>query len=251
MSAERETDLYYEVVRLIGRKVLFLPEHLERLQASLSGSGLSYPGNEKVLAKLASLVGRSNQSEGNIRITLQESDETGVLLDAEFVPHFYPDRLMYEKGVDLILYPHLRSNPGIKKWDGDFRTSVRKAIENSGAYEAALVNPFGEITEGSRSNLFFISEDDQILGPPTKDILAGITRKYVLELCQREGIPVSEKKISVTQLGHLKACFLSGTSPIILPVKQLDRYSWAVDHPLVRKIMKEFEQILNTHLTEL
>ena len=45
---DMSADIYYEVIRLIDSKALFLPDHLKRLQLSLSESGIDYPGDHRV-----------------------------------------------------------------------------------------------------------------------------------------------------------------------------------------------------------
>ena len=46
-NPDMSADIYYEVVRLIGGKILFLQDHLERLEHSLAGSGIRFPGSPK------------------------------------------------------------------------------------------------------------------------------------------------------------------------------------------------------------
>ena len=89
---------------------------------------------------------------------------------------------MYEKGVKLAIYPHIRSNPRVKKWDDHFRSSVSRYILEHDLYEVALMNPQNQITEGSRSNIFFIDRAGRLITTPEKDILPGITRKKVMNM---------------------------------------------------------------------
>ncbi len=96
---------------------------------------------------------------------------------------------MYGEGVKLAIYPHVRTNPGVKKWDDRFRNSVSRFILEQKVYEAALVNSQNQVTEGSRSNLFFIDRQGCLVTVAEKLILPGITRKYVLEIARGNGDP--------------------------------------------------------------
>jgi len=244
-------DTYYEVIRLIDGKLLFLYDHLERLRKSLSGSGPAYPGNQKIMESLGLLIKENPFRKGNIRLILQQGDENEPLLQCYFVPYFYPDPNMYAKGVKLHIYPHMRPNPGIKKWDDQFRNSVSRYILEHEVYEVALKNQQNQITEGSRSNIFFIDGTGSLISAPGNDILQGITRKYVLELAAGQGIKIQERTISTDTLDDLVSVFISGTSPKVLPVKQIDDFFFDVNYPLLRLLMSQFELLVLNSLKSL
>lgn len=247
MSAE----IYYEVVRLIDGGYLFLEDHLERLRNSLEGSGISYPGSGTILENLRLLQLYNPYTEGNIRICLQMKNTGGPDILVYFIPYFYPEPCMYKSGVQLAAFPHVRPNPGIKKWDDHFRSSVNEFIRDRGVYEAVLLNDLQQVTEGSRSNIFFLDQQDQLVTPPVKDILPGITRRNVLMLCGEAKISIMERDIPYSELDRMTSCFISGTSPKVLPVWQLDGFQFKVDHPLLLYLMERFEALLSQNLTRL
>ncbi|RPI46689.1 MAG: hypothetical protein EHM46_00295 [Bacteroidetes bacterium] len=242
---------WYEVVRLIGGKFLFLQDHLGRLHHSVSGSGVKYPGDSLIRENLKLLQTVNDLSAGNIRICIQAGPEGIPNLLSYFIPHHYPDPGMYETGVRLEMYPHIRPNPGIKKWDDRFRTSVGRFIREKGIYEAVLVNDNHEVTEGSRSNLFFLDRGNVLVTAPGNTVLPGITRKYILAICDRQDIAVLERPIGLKELGRFQACFISGTSPGVLPVYRLDQFRFRVDHPLLRLLGKEFDRVMESHMESL
>lgn len=248
---DMSADIYYEVVRLLDGKVLFLHDHLERLQQSIKGSGIEYPGNQKIIESLALLLNENTFLEGNIRICLQRPNGKGAELLCYFIPYFYPDASMYDEGVKLLIYPHVRPNPGIKKWDDQFRNAVSGYIIEHQVYEVALKNLQNQITEGSRSNIFFIDDAGRLITPPSGDVLKGITRKYVLAIASEEGLQIVEESISAEVLGSMLCVFISGTSPKVLPVKQIEDFSFDVNHPILEKIMKKFEALIQKNLTGL
>jgi len=209
---------------------------------------LVFPSKTTILKSLKALLVENQFTAGNIRFCLQKKSGNNPDLICFFTPWFYPDECTYLSGVQLATYSHERPNPGIKKWDDKFRSDVRQCIRDHGVYEALLLNSEGEITEGSRSNVFFIDASDRLLTPPGHSVLPGITRKYVLQICRDMGIDVIERVISLPELKDLPACFISGTSPKVLPVRQIDQYRFWADHPLLRIIMKEFEGILQKNM---
>jgi len=248
---DMSADIYYEVIRLIDGKLLFLPDHLDRLGQSITGSGIAFPGNKQIKENLGLLIRENSIKDGNIRISLQQSSESKALLQCYFIPYFYPDAHMYKSGVKLAVYPHIRSNPGIKKWDDQFRNAVSRYIQEHKVYEVILMNQQSQITEGSRSNVFFIDQDGSMLTTPGKSILPGITRKYVLKIAAKEGLLVKEKTISIDSLDRIVSVFISGTSPKVLPVKQINEVCFDVNHLLLRQLMDRFEQVIQSKLTSI
>ena len=246
---DMSAGIYYEVIRLIEGKLLFLPEHLERLRASISGSATIYPGKQRIEENLRLLIAENPFRNGNIRICLQQSPGKEQVLQCYYISYSYPDTIMYKNGVRLASYPHIRPNPGIKKWDNAFRSAVGKYIRDHQVYEALLLNPDNQITEGSRSNIFFIDHDASLLTVPEKQILSGITRRHVREIATEEGIRIREKTISLDELGELDAAFISGTSPKVLPVKQIDKFSFNVNHPILKLLMDRFDHQISKSLT--
>lgn len=246
---DMSADIYYEVVRLIDGRILFLKEHLERLRISISASGIEYPGSSRIRENLALLIRENPFREGNIRISLQRSNGGDAQLRCYFIPFFYPDTGMYQKGVKMLIYPHVRPNPGIKKWDDTFRRSVSAFIVENGIYEVALKNHENQITEGSRSNIFFIDQRGWLITPPAGDVLMGITRKHLLDLAAGKRIPLEEEPVQVKGLNRMVSAFITGTSPKVLPVRQIDAYTFDVNHPVLKKLIKAFDGLIQKNLT--
>ena len=247
-QAEMSADIYYEVIRIIGRKFLFLDDHLERLKSSIKNTGLVFPGNKTICESLKALLSENRYTEGNVKICLRKISENEAELLCFFTPWFYPDVSSYQSGVQLLSYSHERPNPGIKKWDDKFRNDVRQCIRDHGVYEALLLNKQGEISEGSRSNVFFIDASNKIITPPEHSVLPGITRKYVIQICKDQGLKVEERVVSLKELKKLSSCFISGTSPKVLPVCRVDQHRFRADRPTLRIIMKQFDFVLNANL---
>jgi branched-chain amino acid aminotransferase len=250
-TPDMSADIYYEVVRLVDGKFLFLQDHLLRFQNSLAGSWLEFPGTDVIIESLRLLLIHNNETVGNVRICIQRNADNGISLICYFIPYFYPEENMYKNGVKLLTYPHVRPNPGIKKWDDLFRVSVNKYIQDHGIYEAILLNNRQQITEGSRSNIFFLDNNKRLITAPEGDVLPGITRKHVLNICSEEGVEIIPRSVLLEELEGIPTCFISGTSPKILPVRQLDGYQFTIDHPVLHLLMERFERLIKENLTSI
>jgi len=235
-------DIFYEVVRVTDGWIHFLNDHLKRFEKSITSSTLQYPGDEHIKKDLKLLISSSSYKSGNIKISLFRDPEGKSNLGLHFVSHFYPSDEMYRDGVRLLTFSHTRPQPGVKKWDGAFRKRVNQFIHDKRIYEAILFNQDGFITEGSRSNIFFINGKNEVITPPSRDVLEGITRRYVIEIIRNQNIKIWEKDIRIEELNAFESCFITGTSPKVLPVSHIDKVHFDPQHQLLRTIMFHFDK---------
>ncbi len=241
-------DLYYEVIRVIDGKYLFLEDHLERLQRSCTNRISRHPDPSQIASQLKQLVDISSIREGNVKILLYEHSGQ-VNVSCFFTSHFYPLEDDYLQGVKVRSFGFERPDPNIKKWNEAFRKRVNQFIREENIYEAILVNEQGMLTEGSRSNLFFIDSQNRLITSPTAQVLPGISRKYVFQICHELGIPIVEQALDLKDISSMNACFISGTSPKVLPVQCLDSVSFNAQHKLIQHIMQAFNQLIEGSLS--
>jgi branched-chain amino acid aminotransferase len=241
--------IYYEVIRVIESKFLFLQDHLERLQHSCSKAGVICPSKTILKNELESLIKTEQISEGNIKLTVFNGIK-GVERSCFFVPHFYPSELDYTLGVVTKTFPFERPEPTIKRWNETFRKNVNRFIREEHIYEAILVNEDACLSEGSRSNLFFIDSKNNIFTAPENIILPGITRKYVLEICKENNLRIFEKVIKLDEAREMQACFISGTSPMVLPVRQMDQIKYDVELKVLKDLISSYQSIIKKHFND-
>ena len=110
-------------------------------------------------------------------------------------------------------------------------------FRSEGAYEALLVNNNNHITEGSRSNIFFL-KGNILFTAPDNLILSGITRKYILEICRENGIKVELACIEPEDLPEYNSVFMTGTSPTLLPFNRIDNQYFNVSVPLIERLRR-------------
>ena len=85
------------------------------------------------------------------------------------------------------------------------------------------------VEEIGTSNAFFVIDDEVITSPLIGTILPGVTRASVIELLNKWGIKVSERRLRISEVikaaedGSLKEVFASGTAAVISPVGRLIR----------------------------
>ncbi|MDP4187921.1 MAG: aminotransferase class IV [Bacteroidota bacterium] len=237
----------YEVIRIISGKSLFLEDHLERLShtADLAKLKIALLPLE-IAARINKLIQVNGISEGNIKLVINFTGNEQNFI-AFFIRHNYPSEEEYRKGIEVISFHGMRQNPNAKIIDWKFRESVNKAIKENHAYEALLVNQDGEITEGSRSNVFFI-EGEKVFTPPLKEVLPGVTRRQVISICNELSIPFEEKEIKASDIENIDAMFISGTSPKILPVSLVDGKPFSTDNPVLKRLMEAYNKKIENYI---
>lgn len=238
--------MYYEVIRLIDGKLLFTDDHLARLGSSCRQAAAVCPDHKTLLEHLTILLQHENIRNGNIKLVLFKRLEK-IHIACFFIPHFYPSEEDYHSGVRTRTYAFERPDPTIKRWNEDFRHNVNQFIREEHIYEAILHNAQGQLTEGSRSNLFFIDAGARIFTAPEHMILPGITRKYVLQICRQQQFEIIEQPLTLDAAANMESCFISGTSPKVLPVRQMNDLKFSTGSRVIKTIMKAYDQLISMH----
>ncbi|AZV55907.1 aminotransferase class IV [Clostridium sp. AWRP] len=231
----------YEVIRIIDGKPLFLKLHLRRMENSARITNLRLWLNEKdIKNNILKLIKANEISMGNIKIIFNFYEKNTFL--AYFLPYNYPSLEKYEVGVDTIFYHGERENPNAKVINNEFRTKVDSTIKEKKVFEAILVDNSGNITEGSKSNIFMI-KGNTIVTAPLKNVLPGTTRKIVMDICSKMGFEVLEKDVSYKDVEKFDALFISGTSPKVLPIKKVENVKFdSSNNKVLLKIMKAYDK---------
>ncbi|BAH06925.1 aminotransferase class IV [Clostridium kluyveri] len=214
----------YEVIRIIDGKPLFLEPHLKRMENSCKITGLKiWLTGDEIKNRIKKLVEVNKAYIGNIKIIFNFSRENVFV--AYFSKHFYPPLKYYKTGVDTIFFHGEREDPNAKVINTAFREKVNEKIKENNVFEAILVDNEGNITEGSKSNIFMI-KGEKVITAPVGDVLPGVTRDVIIKICKDMGLEVEEEKINYKQIERFDALFISGTSPKVLPIKRVENIAF-------------------------
>ena len=231
----------YEVIRVSNSIPLFLGAHIDRFIISINKLGVKTNVSISTIAsRISTLININNLSIGNIRFQLCFSKNSQTTFSAWIVPHSYPDKELYITGIKVATLASQRNNPNLKIFNSNFKSSISKHKLELGVYELLLVNEIGLVTEGSKSNIFFLKENT-LITPKTEQVLPGITRMKVIQIAGSMGIKLLEKKISSTSLKIYDSAFISGTSPKILPIRNIDEIQFNTKNDTINKVMDEYE----------
>ena len=238
----------YEVIRIKDGKALFLEEHYERFINSLklSKSNLEIPISE-IKESINKLTELNKISNYNVKIVFNNLNSNSINKYYFFIKTSYPTNEMYDEGIKTLTYSAIRENPHAKVINQSLRDNVNALLKEKDCYEALYINDKNEITEGSRSNTFFL-KGKKVYTAPAKDVLLGVTRQRIIRLCRENGIEVIEMPIKLNEINKFDAVFMSGTSPKVLPIKYIDDIKYDTKYPLLLKIMKIYDDEINNYL---
>jgi len=241
---------FYEVVRIKDSVVLFLEDHLNRLEESARKSNLRPFVTAAEMKKLLFRLIRANKmTSGNLKFVFHfGTGEWEKTFMAYPVPYYYPEAEVYLKGVKTEIFRFDRPNPSVKNWFATYKAEIAVIKEEKHLYELILESENGTITEGSQSNLFVI-KNNIVYTAPKDLVLEGITRKKIFAVCEGNGISLQEKVYKRDFLLSADAVFLSGTSAKILPVSGIGDASINPSHPLIDKLTALYEEVINDYIS--
>lgn len=227
----------YEVLRVIDGIPLFLEDHIERMRKSGELVGININRSDKDIENdIRKLVEANNIKNLNVKLLVADVEGKGQVFLTYFIRSFYPSEEYYREGIHTILLYHERENPNAKVQQFSFREEIDRKLQENNAFEVLLVNKDGYVTEGSRSNMFFV-KGNKIYTSPKGTVLLGITRKYIMEVCKELNIEVVEENTHVDDLKFLDGAFMSGTSVNVLPISTIDDIRLnSVENEIIKKV---------------
>ncbi len=232
-----EGDSVYEVIRMVKGIPVFFEDHMIRLKnsASLQKKELG-TDIDTIRRDILLLSGAEKLKEVNLKIVFSYNENSSGYL-IYFIEPVYPTKAQYRNGVRGILFNAERKDPASKVINHKLRSDIYHKLILERAYEALLVDHKNRITEGSRSNIFFIRDND-LYTAPDEVILSGITRKYILDICREKNLEVIFEPVKADEIQNYDAVFMTGTSPMVLPFRSVNDYSFNVRHPLISELRR-------------
>ena len=123
---------------------------------------------------------------------------------------------------------------------------MQAVINENHVFELLLVNHDGYITEGSRTNVFFVKQD-KLYTPPSDKVLMGITRKHIYNTMKIYDITIIEKLIHVSELDDYEGVFLTGTSIKILTIAKIDHICYSQQNSFIYSLIDKFNKYIDNY----
>lgn len=133
-----------------------------------------------------------------------------------------------DKPVSTNISSYMRIHPNTTKADakicGNYTNSILASLEShkKGYDEALLFDHKGYLAEGPGENVFIVRKGT-LITPPKGTILLGITRNSIIEIAQKEKIPVKEQNITKKMLLSADEAFFTGTAAEVSPIAMVNK----------------------------
>ncbi|OGU65190.1 MAG: D-amino-acid transaminase [Ignavibacteria bacterium RBG_16_36_9] len=245
-------DGVYESIRTYNNKLFRYKDHLDRLKRSLKETRIDFTDLNSVENIIYELMIK-NEIDDEALVYIQITRGTSMPRTHSFpkekisptifisVQELKESTEEQTKGVKVILQEDVRwLRCDIKS------TSLlpvvlasQKATEENAA-EAILVRD-GMITEGTHTNFFAVKDETLYTAPKSRLILEGITRKVVLEFCDKFKIDYREEFIEKDELKSFEEFFITSTTKEITPVTSIDY--WSINQGEPGKITKSLQAV--------
>jgi D-alanine transaminase len=245
-------DGVYESIRTYNKKLFRYNDHLDRLKRSLKEIRIDFKEFDSLENIIYELI-KKNEIESESLVYLQITRGSALPRTHSFpkekitptifisVQELKESTEEKSRGVKVILQEDVRwLRCDIKS------TSLlpvvlasQKASEENAA-EAILVRD-GLITEGTHTNFFAVKNETVFTAPSSRLILEGITRKVVLEFCEKFKIDYREEFINKDDLKSYDEFFITSTTKEITPVIKIDY--WSVNEEQPGKITKSLQSL--------
>ena len=243
-------DAIYEVWRTYNGVIFAWDEHWQRLECSAAALYMGLPWTQSQMfneiQKTTAAWRERTSSAAELYIRLQVTRGGGAIgLDValadqpDFVLLVQPCPLLStaqeSTGLLLSLARELKRNhpdtlnPAWKTGNYLNNLLCLREAKSRGADEVVITNLAGEITEAAVSNIGFVREGAVVLPPLEAGILAGITRRILIDrVAPKAEVQVYEEAVRPEDLAGMSECFLTATTKDLIPVRAIDSTAFCI-----------------------
>ena len=122
-------------------------------------------------------------------------------------------------------------------------TMSKHAAEAEGYDDALMLDWQGRVAECTGAKIFFVMEDGKIHTPTPDCFLDGITRRSVIELAEKRGYDIIERRIMPEEIGAAEEVFVTGTAAEVTPVGAIDDHAFTVGE-ITRTLMADYDKLV-------
>lgn len=243
-SLMENKPIVYEVIRLVKSKAFNPKDNYKRLLNSVKIAEIDYKITfSEMLYKINLLAEINNVQDGNIKfVVFNEGGKVSSLMF--FIKHHYPTEKEKRNGVNTLCLQEERKNPNAKIINNKLRNKANNLIQKEDVFEILLISSEGFLTEGSRSNLFFI-KNNTVYTSEDKFVLVGTARKRTIEICNNYNIDIVKTRVKASKIAEYDAAFLTGTSLGVLPIAKINELSFNVNNRTLRTIQSSYLHLLD------
>lgn len=250
----------FEGIRAYHRCVFRLKEHIDRLYETAHTLMIAIPmSRQEMIDAVVETLKRNQIDDGYIRLIITRGvgdlgldpkkchGQPSIIIIADKIV-LYPKEF-YENGMGIITVPTVRNhpdalNPQLKSLN--YLNNILAKIEagNAGFNEAIMMDADGYVAECTGDNIFIVKNGK--MSTPMEGRLKGITLGAVIDLAEKEKIPVEEAWLTRHEIYNADECFLTGTAAEIVPIVKVDGrvIGTGKPGPVTLKLLARFQDLV-------
>ncbi len=253
-------DGIFETIRSYNGKPFKLNEHIERLRNSSKKLMITFEyTNSEIGNNIKALIEKNNIQNAYIRITLSRGaggsglgisnyhKPTLLIQTKPFTPY---EAKLYEEGMTLTVSKSRRSTscPISCHKSTNLLKSImlKEEAKTKSANEVVILNTDGFVAECVVSNIFIVNDGGVITPSLDTNILPGITRRTVLDICDNSSIPASEERFTKETLVKSDEVFITNSLMEIMPVSGIDDYKIGnvIPGKITQQLMNAYKRLI-------
>jgi branched-chain amino acid aminotransferase len=239
-------------------KIFKATEHFDRFKVSAEAINLPYTYNtQDLIAQTYKLLALNHLGDAYIRPVVYAPANMSFTQNTEsfiFIQAWEMGPFLGDKRIRVMTSSFQRPNPkGFKihaKAAGHYVNSIMASQEAkaAGYDEALLLDMHDHVAEAPGANVFF-EKDGTLYTPSLGNILPGITRATVLELCATHAIPVVETSFGIDAIKGADAAFFCGTAAEVIGLESIDDVPFTKnwDDTASKKIQSAYQKLVRTN----
>ena len=224
-------DAVYEYIASYAGRLFCLEEHLNRLERSMQELFFPAVPKDHVRDAVNQLFERAQFPRAGIYIQISrgvaprnhpfpEDADVQMVMTIRSLPDAHPNA---QTGVAAITMQDFRwGRCDIKTVQLLPNTMAKQKALDAGVYDTIFITEANVVREATSSNVFIIQNKKAVTHPLTPNILSGITRMIIIDICKTKEIPLEESFYTVEELYQADEVFLCGTVTEVLPIVEVD-----------------------------
>lgn len=232
-------DAVYEVIEVLGGRLVDGTRHLDRLERSLSELGMAMPMSRAALSNvLRETIKRNRVRDGSVYMqvsrgagrrdfALPSSDVRQTVVAVARSQPRAAIAAQAETGIAVVT----RRDP---RWARcDIKTVMllpavlaKNDAKAEGAKEVWFLDENGNVTEGASSNAWIVTANGTLVTRfLDARILPGITRATALNAARALQMPVEERSFTLQEARAAREAFITSATNTVMPVVTIDGQS--------------------------
>ncbi len=225
-------DGVYEVTPIIDGRLVDRAAHLERLGRSLRELRIEPPVPLTEIDRLqAEIMTRNGIQEGRVYLQVTrgpaerdfgfpKSPQPSLVLFGRHVA--VVDNPTAQRGLKVMTLPDLRWRRRDIKSVMLLASVLAKQTAVEAGFDDAWLVEDGLVTEGSSNNAYIVQAGRILTRHLSNDILAGCTRRALLNLVAETGIELVEQAFAPEAARAAEEAFITSATNLVMPVVQID-----------------------------